>query len=140
MRKRGTEAAIPKIRERATESLLNGYYDEDRRNWPEVASPLAVTVEAMTRRGTICKGEKTATKEERTIHETERQMTTRWLGSSPISRKRVESIRKRRRGKSRAAIARFDEARCGSFLWVSRAKGTRILQIRRLEKEKSNSE
>jgi len=66
MTKRGTEAVIPKIRERAKVSL-------NKRS--EVVSPLAVTVETITRRDMICKGKKTARNDERTIHGTESQTT-----------------------------------------------------------------
>ena len=110
MRKRGTEAATPMIREHAKESSND--YDEDGR-WSEVASPLAVTVETITRRDMICKGKKMTRKEERTIHEAERQTAARWLDLLSISRAKVKSTKKRR-GKT-GPLPVFDEARRGGF-------------------------
>jgi hypothetical protein len=64
----------------------------------KVASPLTSTLEVITRRDTICKGEKAAREEERTNYETKRRTTDRWLGLSSFGRaeSRTHANKKRR--------------------------------------------
>jgi len=90
----GTEATIPKIRERARG--LEWSRRGEAESASGVASPLASMLEAITRHGAICEDKKTAREKKRTSHKTERRTPSCWLGLSSIGRARVDSTQTRR--------------------------------------------
>jgi len=92
------------------------------------ANLLAITLEVISRRDTICEGEKMARERKRTIHETKGRTTARWLGLSSISWARVENtgIREEEGKWARYCLplARPGE---GAFIRKSKVLGTSML-------------
>lgn len=81
------------------------------------ANLLAITLEVISRRDTICEGEKMARERKRTIHETKGRTTARWLGKSR------EHGNKRRGGKMGPLLPASGEARRGGI--YTQVQGTR---------------
>ena len=90
----GTEAKIPKIRERARG--LEWSRRGEAESASGVASPLPSMLEAVTRHGAICEDKKTVREKKRTSQKTERRTPSLWLGLSSIDRARVDSTQTRR--------------------------------------------
>jgi len=101
----------------------------------EFASLLAIAIEAIAGRDTICEGGKTARERKRANRETERRTMARWLGLSSIGRARVESTRKSRRERMGPLMPAIDEAMRGIF-YLSRVIKTSILRVGLVENER----